>query len=101
MRAPFWTVDTLFYCIPKENYDLDFINCLFQNVDWKKKDESTGVPSLSKVIINNVEAAVPAFGEQQKIGEYFNDLDRLITLHQRKLEKLKVVKKSMLESMFV
>ena len=84
LRAPFWTVDTLFYCIPKENHDLDFINCLFQTVDWKKKDESTGVPSLSKVIINNVEAVVPSFDEQKKIGEYFSNLDNLITLPQRK-----------------
>lgn len=86
LRAPFWTVDTLFYCIPKENHDLDFINCLFQTVDWKKKDESTGVPSLSKVIINNVEAVVPSFDEQKKIGEYFNSIDHLITLHQREFE---------------
>lgn len=100
LRAPFWTVDTLFYCIPKENYDLDFTNCLFQNVDWKKKDESTGVPSLSKVIINNVETAAPSFDEQKKIGEYFKGIDNLITLHQRKLEKLKNIKKSMLEKMF-
>ena len=85
LRAPFWTVDTLFYCIPKENYDLDFASCIFQNVDWKKKDESTGVPSLSKVIINNVETATPTFDEQKKIGNYFRSLDHLITLHHRKL----------------
>lgn len=100
LKAPFWTIDTLFYCIPKENYDLDFTSCLFQNVDWKKKDESTGVPSLSKVIINNVETATPIFDEQKKIGDYFRSLDHLITLHQRKLEKLKKVKKSLLEHMF-
>lgn len=87
LRAPFWTVDTLFYCIPKENYDLDFTSCIFQNVDWKKKDESTGVPSLSKVIINNVETATPTMDEQQKIGEYFSNLDHLITLHHRKYMK--------------
>ena len=101
LRAPFWTVDTLFYCIPKENYDLDFTSCLFQNVDWKKKDESTGVPSLSKVIINNVEIATPTPNEQKKIGNYFRSLDNLITLHQRELEKLQNIKKSMLEKMFV
>ena len=39
--------------------------------------------------------------EQQKIGDYFSNLDNLITLHQRKLEKLKNIKKSMLEKMFV
>ena len=100
LRAPFWTVDTLFYCIPKDNYDLDFTNCLFQNIDWKKKDESTGVPSLSKVIINNVETHAPSYEEQKRIGEYFTCLDNLITLHQRKYDKLVNVKKSMLEKMF-
>ena len=87
LRAPFWTVDTLFYCIPKENYDLDFTSCIFQNVDWKKKDESTGVPSLSKIIINNVETATPTFDEQKKVGNYFRSLDNLITLHQWKFDK--------------
>jgi len=39
--------------------------------------------------------------EQQQIGTYFRNLDHLITLHQRKLEKLKIIKKSFLEKMFV
>ena len=38
--------------------------------------------------------------EQKKIGKYFEELEMLITLHQRKLEKLKKAKKSMLEQMF-
>jgi len=43
---------------------------------------------------------VPEEYEQQKIGIFFNHLDHLITLHQRKLEKLKIIKKSMLENLF-
>lgn len=39
--------------------------------------------------------------EQEKIGEYFSNLDNLIALHQRELEKLKNIKKAMLEKMFV
>ena len=101
LRAPFWTVDTLFYCIPKKDYDLDFTSCLFQNINWKKKDESTGVPSLSKIIINNVEALTPTFDEQKQIGQYFANLDHLITLHQRKVDNLKIFKKFMLKKMFV
>ena len=101
LRAPFWTVDTLFYCIPKKDYDLDFTSCLFQNINWKKKDESTGVPSLSKIIINNVEALTPTFDEQKQIGQYFSNLDHLITLHQNKCEELKKLKKFMLQNMFV
>ena len=43
----------------------------------------------------------PNIEEQIKVGEYFDSLDHLITLHQSKLEKLKMIKKSMLETMFV
>ena len=43
----------------------------------------------------------PTFEEQEAIGNYFKHLDHLITLHQRKLEKLKNIKKSCLEKMFV
>lgn len=42
----------------------------------------------------------PTLEEQQKIGEYFDSLDHLITLHQRKLEKLQNMKKSCLQKMF-
>ena len=44
---------------------------------------------------------VPSIEEQAKIGAYLSGLDHLITLHQRKLEKLKKLKKSMLEEMFI
>ena len=43
----------------------------------------------------------PSMDEQIKISEYFANLDNLITLHQRKLDKLKNIKKSMLDNMFV
>ena len=100
LKAPFWTVDTLFYCIPKDNYDLYFVFDIFQNINWKAMDESTGVPSLSKTVINKVETLVPNFSEQQKIGNYFRNLDHLITLHQHKCDETKKLKKCMLQKMF-
>ncbi|RNM29188.1 restriction endonuclease subunit S [Absicoccus porci] len=100
LRAPFWTVDTLFYCIPNEGFDLTFTNCLFQNVDWKKKDESTGVPSLSKVIINNVKTYVPSLEEQQKIASLFTELDSLIQSAEKELEGYRKLKQGMLQKMF-
>ena len=84
LRAPFWTVDTLFYCIPEESVDLDFLEGLFLNVDWASKDESTGLPSLSKTIISDVEVLVPKLSEQVAISGALASLDNLITLHQRK-----------------
>ena len=100
LKAPFWTVDTLFYAIPREKVDLNFAFDIFQNIDWKKKDESTGVPSLSKTAINDIDVLAPKHDEQQTIGQFFAALDDLITLHQRKYDKLTNVKKSMLEKMF-
>ena len=100
LKAPFWTVDTLFYAIPREKIDLNFTFDIFQNIDWKKKDESTGVPSLSKTAINEIDVLVPQYFEQQALGKFFNEIDNLITLHQRKYDKLTNVKKSMLEKMF-
>ena len=59
------------------------------------------VLSLSRSNIQKTSVSYPtSVEEQQLIASYFNQLDRLITLHQRKLEKLKLVKKSMLEKMF-
>ena len=101
LKAPFWTVDTLFYAIPREKVDLNFAFDIFQNIDWKKKDESTGVPSLSKTAINDIDVLAPKHGEQQTIGQFFAAIDHLITLHQRELEKLQNIKKSMLEKMFI
>ena len=101
LKAPFWTVDTLFYAIPKDSKNIDFTFDVFQKVDWKKKDESTGVPSLSKIAINETSISTPSKLEQERIGSFFRNLDTLITLHQRKLEKLQNIKKSCLEKMFV
>ena len=101
LKAPFWTVDTLFYALPLCMNDLNFIYTLFQNVNWKIYDESTGVPSLSKNVINKVVARIPSsLEEQQKIGSFFKQLDDTITLHQRKLDLLKETKKGFLQKMF-
>ena len=83
LKAPFWTVDTLFYAIPREKVDLNYAFDIFQNIDWKKKDESTGVPSLSKTAINDIDVLAPKHDEQQIIGQFFAAIDNLITLHQR------------------
>ena len=101
LRAPFWTVDTLFYAVPREKHDLNFVYGIFQNINWKAKDESTGVPSLSKATINAVSTMTPDYEEQRLIGEYFSNLDHLITLHQQKCDELRNAKKFMLQNMFI
>ena len=100
LKAPFWTVDTLFYALPRKNNNLNFMFSVFQKIDWKSKDESTGVPSLSKATINKVTFSMPSEQEQTAIGKFFRQLDAAIASHQRKLERVKKLKKSLLQKMF-
>ena len=59
------------------------------------------VISISKSAIGETRVRFPSLVEQRAIGALFSRLDHLITLHQRELETLKNVKKSLLEKMFV
>ena len=54
-----------------------------------------------RVILKGLGIAFPDVTEQQAIGTFFSSLDDLITLHQRKLELLQNIKKSLLDKMFV
>ncbi|HDX8234153.1 TPA: restriction endonuclease subunit S, partial [Staphylococcus aureus] len=100
LEAPFWTVDTLFYCTPKKETDILFILSLFRKINWKVYDESTGVPSLSKQTINKINRFVPTNKEQQKIGKFFSKLDRQIELQEQKLELLQQQKKGYMQKIF-
>ena len=69
---------------------------------WKKLAAGSTFESINSDVVNGADLMVPQdIDEQNKIGDYFSSIDTLITLQQRKLEKLKNIKKSMLEKMFV
>ena len=87
----------------KEGYSNAFLSFWLR----KEKDRITatflqgGQGNLSGEIVKDLIVPVPSQLEQTKIGDFFNQLDGLITLHQRKLESLKKLKKSLLQQMFV
>ncbi|HGS8749824.1 restriction endonuclease subunit S, partial [Enterococcus faecalis] len=56
--------------------------------------------NISKNRVMDIEIPVPNIDEQRKVGQFFKDIDDLITLHQRKLEQLKELKKTYLQVMF-
>ena len=58
------------------------------------------VNNLNKELVGNAQVTFPKIDEQRRIGEILERIDDLITLHQRKLEKLKKLKKACLEKMF-
>ncbi len=93
-------------------YELVGCNPLFMHA-WVKKDSTKdfflkasteGASVCRKNIVweelYKQELPVPSIEEQTKVGEYFNSLDHLITLHQRKCDELKEFKKYMLQNMF-
>ena len=67
---------------------------------YKALAAGSTVNNLNKELVGNTNVKIPNIKEQQQIGDYFANLDNLITLHQRKYNKLLNVKKSMLEKMF-
>ena len=77
-----------------------FLNYLYSTVKWAGI-EGTTIKRLYNDNILKTEAIIPTLLEQQKISDYLDGINYLITLHQSKLEKLQKIKKSMLESMFV
>ena len=91
---------------PISDYDLQFwkyaINNenLMQSILSRSTKASTMMHDLVPEDFLNEDFLVPSISEQKAIGEFFYTLDHLITLHQRKYEKLQKVKKSMLEKMF-
>lgn len=61
----------------------------------------TGQKVLSFLDLQKMKVRVPSYDEQKEIAAYFENLDHLITLHQREYEKLQELKKFMLQNMFV
>ncbi len=80
---------------------------LFENIGLKlpkkiKQESRTGsIPYIVLDMLTKLLIDYPSINEQQKIGSFFKHLDELLTLHQRELDLLKTLKKTMLQQMFV
>ena len=94
-----------FWVLQPQNADSSFLYRLIQSRQFDEvANQSTGtkMPRADWKLVSKTVFSIPSnISEQAAIGTYFTALDNLITLHQRKLEKLKNIKKSMLEKMFV
>ena len=84
----------------RSNHDCYFLENAINN--HKVVVESTGVPQLTVPQLSSYDICFPKdIVEERKIGTYFNQLDHLITLHQRKLDMLKKLKSACLSEMFI
>ena len=81
--------------------NIEFLYQLLTRFDIKKLSFGTGQPLVKASELKSLELMMPTnMKEQMRIGAYFNQLDHLITLHQRKCEETKKLKKYMLQKMF-
>ena len=81
----------------------EFTNALLNTSRFEEEiamNMGATINQITGYMFSKMEFKVPYLDEQKKIGEYFEKLDHLITLHQRKFDKLQVLKKAMLEKMF-
>lgn len=100
MKTPFWSVDTLFYSKPKLKQNPKFQYYLFQNINWKIYDESTGVPSLSASTIEHINRFIPTYAEQEKIASFFSTIDKKIENLTNTITSLENQKKGLLQQIF-
>lgn len=93
-------MDTNMMALTSEKLDSEFLyNIISKEGLYKIADTST-IPQINNKHVEPYEVTIPSLAEQRRIGAYFKQLDHFITLHQRKCENLKKLKKFMLQKLF-
>ena len=103
-RIPF-----VYHCFSAENQNAEFLSIELNGSEVESQlrkivssgARMDGLLNISFDEYSTVTVLLPDIKEQEHIADFFRNLDHLITLHQRELEKLQNIKKSMLEKMFV
>lgn len=96
---PFWTVDTLFYTKLKEKNLAKWLYYYLSNIDLKKYNEATGVPSLSVTNLNLITIATPLLTEQEKIVDILLSVDIQIEEYESKKRRLEELKKGLMQQL--
>lgn len=97
----YWPHNTTLWVTDFKGNFPKFIYYLYSWLDLSKFEAGSGVPTLNRNDVHDTKVYIPViYEEQQKIADYFDGLENIIALHQRKLTKLQLLKKSMLTKMF-
>ena len=101
IETDYWPHNTALWVTNFKNNNPKFIYYFYQWLDLNRFGTGSGVPTLNRNDVHDTVVTIPSVNEQVKISAYLTKIDNLITLHQRKLEKMKSFKKSLLEKLFV
>lgn len=100
IESDYWPHNTALWVTDFKNNYPQFIFYLYMNLDLSRFGTGSGVPTLNRNDVHDALVYVPNLDEQKKLAAYFNSIDHLITLHQRKLEKLKELRKGVMKKLF-
>lgn len=100
-RGRYWVNNHAHVLKSKDDYCNGFICESLERLDYVQYNTGTAQPKLNQEVCRNINILVPKLEEQERISTFLEGLDYLITLHQRKLEKLQNIKKAYLNEMFV
>ncbi|WP_370525533.1 restriction endonuclease subunit S [Dysgonomonas sp. 521] len=101
LNGKFWTVDTLFYTYNFQGLLPRFCYYLFCSINWLQYNEASGVPSLSKETIENIQIYLPSMCEQEKICSILNTINRKLETEDKALSTYQVQKKYILKNSFI
>ena len=94
--------NTMAFSMDSSLLDTQFGQSLFERLDLTSLIQVGALPSFNSSDVESISVSLPStMDEQRQIGQYLCNLNTLITLHQRKLELLRNIKKSLLDKMFV
>ncbi len=101
IESDYWPHNTALWVTDFKGNNPLYIYYMYKQLDLNRFGTGSGVPTLNRNDVHFADITIPSYEEQEKIGNYFKNLDKLLTLHQGELEKLKNLKKALLEKMFV
>lgn len=100
IREPFLIDNNTMAYIPSAYWDIMFCKILFDTLNLSKYSQVGALPSYNGSDIEAIQVSLPSLPEQTAIGSFFQDIDQLISLQQRKLDVLKEQKKTYLKLLF-
>ena len=101
VRMPFLLDNNTMAYIFDDSWNSDFGKILFETIYLPRYAQVGALPSYNSSDINSVKVFIPNKNEQEKNGVFFKELDNLITVHHHKLDQLKLLKKELLQQMFI
>lgn len=99
-KGNFWTVDTMFYGIPKKNANCKYLLYQAKNIPFERYATATALPSMTQTDLNNNAICMPPLKEQAAIANYLDkkcsEIDNVISAQQKRIALLQELKQSVI-----